>query len=352
MRVRRLFASVAVVSSVCVSAAWAKGPFVGADVGVSEPLNGNLRGHIRTGFTVNPYVGYKFNDYLGLQGGAHFYYFTEDNHLPEFPKQNRQATTMFGGTFGPRLDIPFRNFFEDTAILEDLEPYITAQGGYFVGTSGRLSQSAPGFFTGGGVNYHLNDALMIGLFGRWNRAYMGPRPTDLGPGQVPGERLSEDIRWLNAGLNVQYDFIETEAPPAPTPAPAPPPIVQREELPPPVRKKIVLRSVYFEFDRSNIRTDAAPVLDEAAGLLRDEGEINIVAEGHTDSIGSDAYNMKLGQRRADSVRNYLVNKGITSKRIRIESFGESRPVATNETAEGRAQNRRVELRVVQPGAAD
>ena len=350
MQVRRSLASVVVVSGFCVSVAWAKGPFVGGDVGVSEPLNGNLRGHIRTGFTVNPYAGYKFNDYLGLQGGVHFYYFTEDNHLPEFPNQSRQATTMISGTFGPRFDLPFKNIFEGTAFIEDLEGYITAQGGYYVGLSGRISHSAPGFFTGGGLDYHLSDALMVGLFGRWNRVYTSPRPQDLGPGQVTGERFSEDMRFLNAGLNVEYTFIEKEAPPAP--APPAPPIVQREELPPPMRKKIVLRSVYFEFDRSNIRPDAAPVLDEAAGLLRDEGEINVVAEGHTDSIGSDSYNMKLGQRRADSVRSYLVNKGISSKRIRTESYGESRPVATNDTAEGRAQNRRVELRVVQPGAPE
>ena len=351
MRVRRLLASIAAVLVIGATTAWAKGPFVGADVGVAEPINGNLRGQIRTGFTVNPYGGYMLNDYLGAEGGIHFNYFTEDNHLPEFPNQSRQATTLFGFTGGPRLELPMKKLFEDTDFLEDLEPYITAQGGYYVGTSGRLSQSSPGFWTGGGVNYHLNDALMVGLFGRWNRAYQSPRPKDLGPGQVPGERLGEDIKWANAGLSVQYDFIEKEAPPAPPPAPAPP-IVQKEELPPPTRRKIVLRSVYFEFDRSNIRPDAAPVLDEAAGLLRDEGDISIVAEGHTDSIGSDAYNMKLGQRRADSVRNYLVNKGISGKRIRTESYGESRPVATNETAEGRAQNRRVELRVVQPNAAE
>jgi outer membrane protein OmpA-like peptidoglycan-associated protein len=312
-------------------------------------LNGNYRGHIRTGFTINPYAGYKLNDYLGAQAGLHFYYQTEDNHLPEFPNQSRQNTTMFAGTLGPRLDLPFKSLFGEDSALSDLEPYVTAQGGYFVGLSGRLNQSAPGFFAGGGINYHLSDALMVGLFGRWNRAYMGPRPTDLGAGQVPEERFSDDIKWLNAGLSIQYDFIETEAPaPLPTPVPVPP-VAVTEPLPPPTRKKIVLRSVYFEFDRSNIRGDAAPVLDEAAGLLRDEGEINVVAEGHTDSIGSDAYNMSLGNRRANSVRAYLINKGIEPRRLRTETYGESRPVTTNDTAEGRAQNRRVELRVEQPG---
>jgi outer membrane protein OmpA-like peptidoglycan-associated protein len=71
-----------------------------------------------------------------------------------------------------------------------------------------------------------------------------------------------------------------------------------------------------------------------------------VAEGHTDAIGSDAYNQSLSERRAEAVRRYLINGGITPERIRTEGFGESRPVASNETDEGRAQNRRVELRVL------
>jgi OOP family OmpA-OmpF porin len=74
--------------------------------------------------------------------------------------------------------------------------------------------------------------------------------------------------------------------------------------------------------------------------------VAVIAEGHTDSIGSDAYNQKLSEQRAESVRRYLVNGGIEAGRISTEGFGESRPVASNQTADGRAQNRRVELRVL------
>ena len=110
-----------------------------------------------------------------------------------------------------------------------------------------------------------------------------------------------------------------------------------------MKKKIVLRSVHFDFNKSNIRPDAVPVLNEAVNVLKDEGTVAVIVAGHTDSIGTDAYNMKLSGRRANAVRDYLIKHGIPAKRIRVEAFGESKPVASNDTADGRAQNRRVEL---------
>jgi outer membrane protein OmpA-like peptidoglycan-associated protein len=110
-----------------------------------------------------------------------------------------------------------------------------------------------------------------------------------------------------------------------------------------VKKKIVLRGVHFDFDKANIRSDSVPILREAASTLKENPSISVIVEGHTDSVGSDAYNLKLSHRRADAVRNYLVAHGVSASRIRTEGYGESQPVASNETADGRAQNRRVEL---------
>lgn len=110
-------------------------------------------------------------------------------------------------------------------------------------------------------------------------------------------------------------------------------------------KRITLRGVNFDFDKSNIRSDARVILDEAIRILQGEGRVDIVAEGHTDATGPDAYNESLSQRRANSVRDYLVSGGIDASRITVKGYGESQPVASNSTAEGRAQNRRVELRV-------
>jgi outer membrane protein OmpA-like peptidoglycan-associated protein len=120
--------------------------------------------------------------------------------------------------------------------------------------------------------------------------------------------------------------------------------VAREPVPP-VQKRIVLRGVHFDFDKATIRKEARPILDEAIATLQREGTVSVVAEGHTDSRGSDTYNQTLSLRRATAVRDYLVAGGIGSSRIQVQGFGESRPVASNDTDDGRAQNRRVELRV-------
>lgn len=336
-KVRGLFSLIFIAGIVAAAPARAAGPFLGLDVGASEPTNGNYRGNVKSGAAANPYVGYMLNEYLGLQGQIHFSYQGTDFH-PNFPSNRNQTTTLLGGTVGPRFELPFRYPFD----LGDGEVYATAQGGYFTGLSGRLTHSAPGFSVGMGIGYKLMPDLTLEVFGRWNRSYMSPRPKDLGPKQVPEERIGDDIQWATGGLGLRYAF--PEAPPAPPP----PPVVAEAPPPePPVRKKIILRNVLFDFDRSNIRPDSAPVLDEAVTLLKDEGTASIVAEGHTDSIGTEAYNLKLSQRRADSVRKYLVDHGIAADRITTEGLGESRPVASNDTADGRAQNRRVELRVNQ-----
>jgi OOP family OmpA-OmpF porin len=109
----------------------------------------------------------------------------------------------------------------------------------------------------------------------------------------------------------------------------------------------VLRGVNFDFDKSNIRPDARPVLDEAISVLKSEGGVAVIAEGHTDAKGTDTYNQKLSERRANAVKEYLVRGGIPTSRIRVVGYGESRPVASNDNEEGRAQNRRVELRIAQ-----
>jgi OOP family OmpA-OmpF porin len=80
-------------------------------------------------------------------------------------------------------------------------------------------------------------------------------------------------------------------------------------------------------------------------MLKERGDVKIVVEGHTDSIGSDAYNMKLSRQRAEAVKRYLVGHGTAASRITTEGFGKGQPVASNATAEGRAQNRRVEIHV-------
>lgn len=154
------------------------------------------------------------------------------------------------------------------------------------------------------------------------------------------------------GAAVGYWMAGEEPPPPPPPAPrvqAPPP------PPPPApapaeAKRIILRGINFDFDKSNIKSEFAPVLDEAAQILQDNPNVNVTIEGHTDSIGSDAYNQRLSERRAKSVKQYLVSRGVDAGRLDTVGKGESEPIADNtkngrDNPEGRAMNRRAELKV-------
>jgi OOP family OmpA-OmpF porin len=131
----------------------------------------------------------------------------------------------------------------------------------------------------------------------------------------------------------------------PTPARAPMPSPTPEALPPPSSKRIVLRGVHFDFNKSDIRSDSRPVLDEATETLKENQSVRISVEGHTDAVGSVEYNQKLSVRRAEAVFRYLVNHGIAPERMEVVGYGKSRSVADNQTDAGRAQNRRVELHV-------
>jgi OOP family OmpA-OmpF porin len=116
------------------------------------------------------------------------------------------------------------------------------------------------------------------------------------------------------------------------------------EEPPPSGTQIAhLEGTHFAFDSAKLTPAGEAILDEAVAVMNQHQSTNVRIEGNTDSIGSDAYNMKLGQRRADSVESYLVGKGIAASRLSSVSYGETKPVASNDTDEGRAQNRRVDL---------
>jgi outer membrane protein OmpA-like peptidoglycan-associated protein len=115
---------------------------------------------------------------------------------------------------------------------------------------------------------------------------------------------------------------------------------------------IVLRGVNFEFDKSRLTANAKTILDNVAEELTAYPEITVELSGHTDAKGSDAYNQSLSERRVASVKQYLVGKGIAAERMTTVGEGETKPVADNETDEGRELNRRVELKItsgVAPG---
>ena len=133
------------------------------------------------------------------------------------------------------------------------------------------------------------------------------------------------------------------APAAPTPVvAAPPPAPAPAPAPATVATKVTYAAdAFFDFDKSVLKPEGKAKLDDLVGKIKDINLEVIIAVGHTDSVGSDAYNQKLSVRRSESVKAYLVSKGIEKNRVYTEGKGEKQPVADNKTAEGRAKNRRV-----------
>jgi outer membrane protein OmpA-like peptidoglycan-associated protein len=109
------------------------------------------------------------------------------------------------------------------------------------------------------------------------------------------------------------------------------------------------RKVLFDFNKATLKPEARSQLAAVLQALKEQPGLNVLIVGHTDSVGSDAYNMGLSQRRAESVATYLVQNGVPRQSIKTEWHGESQPVASNANAQGRAQNRRVEI-TLSPGS--
>jgi len=114
-----------------------------------------------------------------------------------------------------------------------------------------------------------------------------------------------------------------------------------------VGMSVTLRGIYFDFDKSTIKPESRPALEDAAKMLNENPTIDVEIQGHTDSKGSDSYNLSLSDRRAASVVAYLTqNLGIDRSRLTSRGYGESQPIATNDTDSGRALNRRVEFKIL------
>ena len=101
--------------------------------------------------------------------------------------------------------------------------------------------------------------------------------------------------------------------------------------------------VLFDFDSAEIKSEAHPMLDEAVVILKKNSKIKVEVDGHTDNIGPAEYNMMLSERRANAIMKYFVDNGVEAERLTVKGFGLTKPAAGNDTKEGRAKNRRVEL---------
>ena len=195
-------------------------------------------------------------------------------------------------------------------------------------------------------------AVGVGLLGGTGVWAGGQIDRDNESGKVAGGIIGAVVG--GAGGYYLCKLLEKEEEPKPAPPPPPPP--KPEPPPPPPEPEvdacaqvIRLRGVNIGFDKAEITPEASVILDEAALLLSEAiaacptRKVNV--EGFTDWTGPEAYNQRLSERRARAVKDYLVSKGLPAAQLHAVGFGEANPIATNETREGRALNRRVELRM-------
>lgn len=165
-----------------------------------------------------------------------------------------------------------------------------------------------------------------------------------------------DANWTPATAAVGCDgaIVAPVAEPAPVVPKAAPAVVVPPVAPPaPIAatKVTYAADAFFDFDKSVLKPEGKAKLDDLVGKVKGINLEVVIAVGHTDSIGTDAYNQKLSVRRAEAVKAYLVSKGIEKNRVYTEGKGEKQPVADNKTKEGRSKNRRVEIEVVGTRAA-
>lgn len=181
-----------------------------------------------------------------------------------------------------------------------------------------------------------------------------------GTGEYVWRNGTNELCWRNANWTpataaAGCDGALVRAAPAPAPAAAPAPIARPAPAPapapaapqPPAATKVTYAAdAFFDFDKAVLKPEGRAKLDDLVSKIQGINLEVIIAVGHTDSVGADAYNQSLSVRRAEAVKGYLVSKGIERNRVYTEGKGEKQPVADNKTAEGRAKNRRVEIEVV------
>ena len=173
------------------------------------------------------------------------------------------------------------------------------------------------------------------------------------PNGLPWKNGTNEHCWRDANWTPATALPGCDGAPKPEPKAAPEAPAPAAEVPlAPVVPMIISEKVtfaadaFFDFDKAVLKPEGEAKLDEVVTKLNSINLEVIIAVGHTDSVGSDAYNEKLSVRRAEAVKAYLVGKGIEKNRVYTEGKGKKQPVAENKTAAGRAKNRRVEIEFV------
>lgn len=316
-----------------------EGPYVGLGFGANSPRDQELR----TGEV-------EFDD--GGLGALTLGAALRSGWRPELEmavRQNDGDSAAPGPQGEADTDAMMANLWYDFGGLgfaPKLRPYIGAGGGRAevafdrVVDSGGVARSGESdvmaYQAGAGLGYDMTPRLTLGVDYR----YLQTERETFAPGAGLSRYQSDSVM---AGL--RYSFGSPRAVPVAV-APAPEPEVA---VVPPVAEVaafevVTLRPVNFQFNQADLTPPAKETLDQLLGQVRGRDGLRIVVQGHTDALGPDEYNTELGLKRATAVRDYLVSNGIPGDAVRVASMGESEPVASNDTEEGRTLNRRTEVR--------
>jgi len=332
----------------------------------SAPL---LAGERAGAISLSPYVGgYMFDGaqslraapVLGLRLGYDFTNNFEAEGVLNFVPT--KSTRGYGdvNAWSYRLDLLY-NFMPS----EKLVPYLAVGGGAtqvkYKNTN--HTQYSPTANVGGGLKYFITDSIALRADVRQLFIFNGNEAGTYGYIPIVAndqrtflpvfQQKEEDLMYnWEASLGVTFLFGPAEKPappvcpppPAPAPKPEPPVCPPPAPKPEPVPEKICMTlKIEFDFDKSDIKPKYDAVIGKVAEFLQKYPKTTSVIEGHTDNRGSYKYNIKLSERRADSVRNYLIEKfGIEADRLSTKGYGYTKPIASNKTAEGRQKNRRVD----------
>lgn len=321
-------------------AAVAEGAYVGAGGGVNFARDQNLNG-ADVGFDDGAIgiiaAGYAFRN--GLRPEVEYAY--RDNNAEMAGEATHGTTDAEAVMANLWYDLPSPSF------ARRLDPYI---GVGFGPAEIGMSQITDGFGNtrtdteqvvgaqaGAGLGYQATRRLAVSLGYR----YFVADEATFDPGELDARYGAHSVM---GGL--RYTFgpgakLASAAETAPTAQATPPPAHEPAEIA--AFETVVLRPVNFQFDQAQLTAPARAILDELAARLAAEPELHVLIEGHTDTVGDPRYNEGLGRRRAEAVRDYLVERGVNRANLRLASRGEDEPKVTEASTGARATNRRAEL---------